>query len=127
MPLEPSVKTAKPSDIGDSVAIAHLFKPLDRPGELPGKTYKLKWPESDHAIYITLNDILDESGRIRPFEIFINSKNTEHYAWTVALMRMISAVFRRGGVPFCELGPCCCTTVSQERAAASCSRFLYAS
>ena len=81
----------------DSGAVAHLFKPLDRPGELPGSTYKLKWPDSDHAIYITLNDILDESGRIRPFEIFINSKNTEHYSWTVALTRMMSAVFRRGG------------------------------
>ncbi|MBM10319.1 MAG: ribonucleoside-diphosphate reductase, adenosylcobalamin-dependent [Magnetovibrio sp.] len=97
LPLEPPVRTAKPSDFGDSGAVAHLFKPLGRPGELPGKTYKLKWPDSDHAIYITLNDILDESRRIRPFEIFINSKNTEHYAWTVALTRMISAVFRRGG------------------------------
>jgi hypothetical protein len=63
----------------------------------PGKTYKIKWPEqSDHAIYITLNDIVQD-GRRRPFEIFINSKNIEHYAWTVALTRMISAVFRRGG------------------------------
>ncbi|MEE9318597.1 MAG: ribonucleoside reductase, partial [Rhodospirillales bacterium] len=48
-------------------------------------------------IYITLNDIIDDQGRTRPFEVFINSKNTEHYAWTVALTRMISAVFRRGG------------------------------
>ena len=62
-----------------------------------GKTYKLQWPESDHAIYITLNDIIDDTGRVRPFEIFINSKNMEHFAWTVALTRMISAVFRRGG------------------------------
>ena len=37
------------------------------------------------------------SKRRRPFEIFINSKNLEHYAWTVALTRMISAIFRRGG------------------------------
>src|SRR3546814_11856137 len=57
---------------------------------------KLRWPDSDHAIYITLNDI-EQDGRRRPFEIFINSKNMEHYAWTVALTRMISAVFRRGG------------------------------
>ena len=64
---------------------------------LERKTYKLQWPESDHAIYITLNDIIDDSGRVRPFEIFINSKNMEHFAWTVALTRMISAVFRRGG------------------------------
>jgi len=70
--------------------------PLSREDVLPGFTYKLKWPESDHAIYITVNDLM-EHGRRRPFEIFINSKNMEHYAWTVALTRMISAVFRRGG------------------------------
>jgi ribonucleoside-diphosphate reductase alpha chain len=63
---------------------------------LPGQTYKLRWPESDHAIYITVNDIVQD-GRRRPFEVFINSKNMEHYAWTVGLTRMISAVFRRGG------------------------------
>jgi len=63
---------------------------------LPGFTYKLRWPDSEHAIYVTINDVI-ESGRRRPFEIFINSKNLEHYAWTVALTRMISAVFRRGG------------------------------
>jgi ribonucleoside-diphosphate reductase alpha chain len=75
--------------------------PLARPETLPGATYKLNWPESDHAIYITVNDIMVEEapGRMvrRPFEVFINSKNMEHYAWTVALTRMISAVFRRGG------------------------------
>jgi ribonucleoside-diphosphate reductase alpha chain len=70
--------------------------PRAREEVLSGYSYKLKWPESDHAIYITINDIL-EDGRRRPFEIFINSKNMEHYAWTVALTRMISAVFRRGG------------------------------
>jgi ribonucleoside-diphosphate reductase alpha chain len=63
---------------------------------LIGKTYKIKWPESEHALYVTINDI-EEDGRRRPFEIFINSKNMEHYAWTLALTRMISAVFRRGG------------------------------
>ena len=73
-----------------------MTQPLDRPEVLPGRTYKLKWPESDHALYITLNDVVQD-GRRRPFEIFINSKNMEHYAWTVALTRMISAVFRRGG------------------------------
>ena len=73
-----------------------MFRPLDRPEALPGKTYKVRWPESDHAIYITLNDIVQD-GRRRPFEVFINSKNMEHFAWTVALTRMISAVFRRGG------------------------------
>ena len=73
-----------------------LSVPLERPPSLEGATYKLKWPGSEHAIYITVNDIV-EAGRRRPFEVFINSKNTEHYAWTVALTRMISAVFRRGG------------------------------
>ncbi|MGF1553921.1 MAG: LAGLIDADG family homing endonuclease [Paracoccaceae bacterium] len=70
--------------------------PLDRPETLEGVTYKLRWPDSPHATYITLNDIV-VGGCRRPFEIFINSKNMEHYAWTVALTRMISAVFRRGG------------------------------
>jgi len=72
------------------------LRPLDRPEALPGATYKVRWPDSDHAMYITVNDILEE-GRRRPFEVFINSKNMEHYAWTVALTRMVSAVFRRGG------------------------------
>ncbi len=67
-----------------------------RPETLIGATYKLKWPESAHAVYVTINDIDGPDGR-RPFEIFINSKNMEHYAWTLALTRMISAVFRRGG------------------------------
>jgi ribonucleoside-diphosphate reductase alpha chain len=73
-----------------------MSEPLDRPQSLEGHTYKLKWPDSDHALYITINDIILHGHR-RPFEIFINSKNMEHFAWTVALTRMISAVFRRGG------------------------------
>ncbi len=97
LPLEKPVASALPKDLGDAGPVTRLFEPLDRPEDLEGKTYKLRWPESDHALYITLNDIIDDQGRIRPFEIFINSKNTEHYAWTVALTRMISAVFRRGG------------------------------
>jgi ribonucleoside-diphosphate reductase alpha chain len=76
--------------------VVYMSKPLEREVVLPGFTYKLQWPESDHAMYITINDILQDDRR-RPFEIFINSKNMEHYAWTVALTRMISAVFRRGG------------------------------
>ena len=76
--------------------VVHLREPLDRPESLIGATYKLRWPDSPHATYITVNDIV-EDGRRRPFEVFINSKNMEHYAWTVALTRMISAVFRRGG------------------------------
>jgi ribonucleoside-diphosphate reductase alpha chain len=83
------------ADQADS-GVVWMRQPLARSAVLPGFTYKLKWPDSDHAIYITINDI-EEQGRRRPFEIFINSKNMEHYAWTVALTRMISAVFRRGG------------------------------
>ncbi len=67
-----------------------------RPEALDGATYKLVWPESAHAVYVTLNDV-EEDGVRRPFEIFINSKNMDHYAWTLGLTRMISAVFRRGG------------------------------
>lgn len=76
--------------------VVYMSEPLDRPQTLEGATYKLKWPESEHAIYITINDLV-VNGHRRPFEVFINSKNMEHYAWTVALTRMISAVFRRGG------------------------------
>jgi ribonucleoside-diphosphate reductase alpha chain len=76
--------------------IIYMTEPLDRPTELDGQTYKLKWPDSEHAIYITVNDVV-VNGQLRPFEVFINSKNMEHFAWTVALTRMISAVFRRGG------------------------------
>jgi ribonucleoside-diphosphate reductase alpha chain len=101
------LEVAAPSDTRDgdpaaraprreSDGVVYMSEPLDRPEVLPGRTYKLRWPESDHAIYITINDIMQD-GRRRPFEIFINSKNMEHYAWTLALTRMISAVFRRGG------------------------------
>ena len=76
--------------------VIYMSDPLDRPQALEGNTYKLKWPDSEHAIYLTINDIVI-GGRRRPFEVFINSKNMEHFAWTVALTRMISAVFRRGG------------------------------
>jgi ribonucleoside-diphosphate reductase alpha chain len=84
------VERSEPGDV------VYMTQPLDRPGDLPGHTYKVRWPDLDHAFYITINDI-EQDGRRRPFEIFINSKNMEHYAWTVALTRMISAVFRRGG------------------------------
>ena len=105
--LEVKKKEPKPATVAVeapfSVALSSVDGPPEaRPETLPGQTYKLRWPESDHAIYITINDIMTYDanhtavGR-RPFEVFINSKNMEHYAWTVALTRMISAVFRRGG------------------------------
>lgn len=80
----------------ERAGVVYMAKPLEREAVLSGNTYKLKWPGSDHAIYVTINDI-ERDGRRRPFEIFINTRNLEHYAWTVALTRMISAVFRRGG------------------------------
>jgi len=91
------VQPALPLPLGAPQA-AHFAGALPpaRDAVLSGFTYKLKWPGSDHAIYVTLNDTIDGDER-RPFEIFINSKNLEHYAWTVALTRMISAIFRRGG------------------------------
>lgn len=76
--------------------VVYISEPLSRPEALEGQTYKVKWPDSEHALYITVNDLL-LNGHRRPFEVFINSKNMEHFAWTVALTRMISAVFRRGG------------------------------
>ncbi len=97
---ESSEKT--PAENGEMAAeaaggdVIYMAEPLDRPQSLEGHTYKLKWPDSEHAIYLTVNDIL-VGGKRRPFEVFINSKNMEHYAWTLALTRMISAVFRRGG------------------------------
>jgi ribonucleoside-diphosphate reductase alpha chain len=90
------VLIAQTPELSASGDIFYMSEPLQRDQSLPGYTYKLKWPDSDHAIYVTLNDIIQDERR-RPFEIFINSKNLEHYAWTVALTRMISAVFRRGG------------------------------
>ena len=94
--------TFRPNDVTGSVlSVSSMSEDKDvtvmeRHASLAGFTYKLKWPESDHAIYITMNDIVRD-GKRRPFEIFINSKNMEHFAWSVALTRMISAVFRRGG------------------------------
>ncbi len=88
-----SVSEPAPVTTGE---VVYLSEPLDRPKALEGSTYKVKWPGSEHALYITINDILI-AGHRRPFEVFINSKNMEHFAWTVALTRMISAVFRRGG------------------------------
>jgi ribonucleoside-diphosphate reductase alpha chain len=74
-----------------------MTEPLNRGPVLEGATYKLRWPGGEHSLYITINDIEERDGRRRPFEVFINTKNLEHYAWTVALTRMISAIFRRGG------------------------------
>jgi ribonucleoside-diphosphate reductase alpha chain len=86
----------KPTPQQTRASVVYMTQPLDRPDALLGRTYKIKWLDSDHAFYITINDI-EKDGRRRPFEVFINSKNMEAYAWALALTRMISAVFRRGG------------------------------
>jgi ribonucleoside-diphosphate reductase alpha chain len=94
--LSVSETSEKAPEADTGAEVVYLTEPLDRPQALEGQTYKVKWPGSEHALYITVNDIVI-AGHRRPFEVFINSKNMEHFAWTVALTRMISAVFRRGG------------------------------
>ena len=86
---------------GDRAEVIRMHEKLERPEMLVGSTYKVKTPVSDHAMYVTINDIILNEGteheKRRPFEIFINSKNLDHYQWIVALTRIISAVFRKGG------------------------------
>ncbi len=81
--------------------VIRMHEKLERPEMLVGSTYKVKTPVSDHAMYVTINDIVLNEGteheQRRPFEIFINSKNLDHYQWIVALTRIMSAVFRKGG------------------------------
>ena len=85
----------------DSAEIIQMHEKLERPEMLLGSTYKVKTPQSEHALYITINDIVLNQGTRhemrRPYEIFINSKNMDHFQWIVALTRIISAVFRKGG------------------------------
>ncbi len=92
----PGALQVGPRETAKTGGVVYLSQPLERDAALEGFTYKIKWPASPHALYVTINDI-ERDGRRRPFEIFINTKNLEHFAWTVALTRMISAVFRRGG------------------------------
>ena len=65
-----------------------------RPLVLQGTTYKLRTPVSKEAFYVTINDI-EENGKRRPYEVFINTKNLQHFSWIVAMTRLISAIFRR--------------------------------
>jgi hypothetical protein len=82
-------------------ALERMHENVERPEVLVGSTYKIKTPQSEHALYITINDIILNQGteheERRPYEIFINSKNMEHFQWVLALTRVISAVFRKGG------------------------------
>lgn len=92
-------EVVKSEDEAQKPAPARQETLLQRTEVLAGQTYKIKPPTGDHALYITINDTLDESGKAVPFEIFINSKNMEQFQWIVALTRLISAVFRKGGDP----------------------------
>ena len=86
---------------GRTAKVIRMHEKLERPEVLIGSTYKIKTPISDHAMYVTINDIVLNEGteyeQRRPFEVFINSKNLDHFQWIVALTRIISAVFRKGG------------------------------
>ena len=88
-------------DALDSSNIIQMHERIERPEMLRGSTYKIKTPQSPHALYVTINDMILNPGtpyeRCRPFEIFINSKNMDNFQWTVALTRIISSVFRKGG------------------------------
>ncbi len=85
----------------EDATVIQMHEKLERPEMLLGSTYKVKTPLSEHALYITINDVILNQGTEhelrRPFEVFINSKNMDHFQWIVALTRIISAVFRKGG------------------------------
>jgi len=94
-------EVVKPEDGQEQATVTQIAPLLERDDVLEGSTYKIKTPLSEHALYITINDVVVKRGEpdehIRPFEIFINSKNMEAFSWIVALTRVISAVFRKGG------------------------------
>jgi hypothetical protein len=99
---EEEPKAQQPAaEVKEETNVVHMHEALERPEELMGATYKIKTPLSEHSLYVTINDIVLNKGtdheHRRPFEIFINSKNMDHFQWIVALTRIISAVFRKGG------------------------------
>jgi hypothetical protein len=100
-PAQPAEKPAPVLQASTDGKVVRMHEKLERPEMLRGSTYKVKTPVSDHAMYVTINDIVlnygTEHEASRPFEIFINSKNLDHYQWIVALTRIMSAVFRKGG------------------------------
>ncbi len=89
------------ADLPKMADVIRMSEEIERPDVLIGSTYKIKSPLFEHALYVTLNDIVLNLGTAhelrRPFEIFINSKNMDHFQWIVALTRIMSAVFRKGG------------------------------
>ena len=101
-PAAPSVQAAAPAiDEPPTAEVIHMHEKVERPDSLIGATYKIKSPLFEHALYVTINDIVLNPGTEhelrRPFEIFVNSKNMDHFQWIVALTRIMSAVFRKGG------------------------------
>lgn len=97
----PKLASTTVAAMEDESNVVQMHEALERPEELVGATYKIKTPLSEHSLYVTINDIVLNKGtdheHRRPFEIFINSKNMDHFQWIVALTRIISAVFRKGG------------------------------
>lgn len=100
VPAEPVSRTAAEAELPKAEVI-QMHERIERPDVLIGSTYKIKSPMVEHAFYVTINDIVLNAGteheHRRPFEIFINSKSMEHFQWIVALTRIMSAVFRKGG------------------------------
>ncbi len=101
-----SADEAKPAAVAavageETSNVIHMHEKIERPEMLVGATYKIRTPLSEHALYVTINDVVLNLGTEhelrRPFEIFINSKNMDHFQWIVALTRILSAVFRKGG------------------------------
>ncbi|MDQ6972231.1 MAG: TSCPD domain-containing protein, partial [Mariprofundaceae bacterium] len=94
-------EVVRPEEEKELASVTQIAPLLERDDVLEGTTYKIKTPNSDHAMYITINDVVMNAGKDdehrRPFEIFINSKNMEHFMWIVALTRITSAIFRKGG------------------------------
>jgi len=94
-------EVAKPQEDKKEDNVTSIAPLLERDEVLEGNTYKIKTPDSEHAMYITINDVVINKGQAnehrQPFEVFINSKNMEHFMWIVALTRVISAIFRKGG------------------------------
>ena len=99
--IEPRAEASAARPSRPKADVIQMHEKIERPEMLLGSTYKIKTPLSDHALYVTINDVVLNAGteheQRRPFEIFINSKNMEHFQWIVALTRIVSAVFRKGG------------------------------
>ncbi len=98
----PAAEVVSSAEQVESISnVIHMHEKLERPEMLLGSTYKVKTPLTEHALYVTINDVILNQGTEhelrRPFEVFINSKNMDHFQWIVALTRIISAVFRKGG------------------------------